>query len=87
MGETLIRAGKYTEGILSLDRAISANPGLAEVYYQKGLGLVATSFVEPSGRVVAARGAVETLRKYLELSPNSEHAPTVREMLRSLETH
>jgi TonB family protein len=84
-GLGLIRAGKYDEAVQAFDQAIAADPKLSEAYYQKGLALVATSATGPDGRVLVRPGALESLRKYLELSPSGEHATSVRAMIQSLE--
>jgi tetratricopeptide (TPR) repeat protein len=77
---------KNVEGTLTAcDKAISVDPGKAEAYYFKGALLVYVNQPAATGKVSPPpTGTVETLKKYLELAPDGEHAAEVREMLNYL---
>lgn len=83
-GQGLIRKGKFPEALTFFDKALAADPRFAEAYYQKGLALIASSTVGPDGKTVVRPGAVEALRRYLELSPQGEHAQAANDMLESI---
>ncbi len=71
--------------VAACDKAISADAGKAEAYYFKGALLVYASQPGLTGKVTAPpSGAAEALKKYLELSPDGEHANEVRQMLNYL---
>ena len=77
---------KNVEGTLAAcDKAISTDPGKAEPYYFKGALLLYANQPGLTGKVTAPpSGAAEALKKYLELSPDGEHANEVRQMLNYL---
>jgi len=77
---------KNVEGtVAACDKAISIDPGKAEAYYFKGALLVYANQPALTGKVTAPpSGAAEALKKYLELSPDGEHANEVRQMLNYL---
>lgn len=71
-----------TEGALqACDKAIAGDPKRADAYFIKGSLLIADSTTDKDGRIVVPPGTVETLKKYLELTPNGAHAEDVKQML------
>jgi tetratricopeptide (TPR) repeat protein len=70
--------------IPACDKAISVDPARAENYYMKGALLVYVSEGQAIKKLAVPPGAVEALKKYLELAPDGEHAKEAREMLNYL---
>jgi len=67
LGAILTNANKSDDAIQAFDKAIAADPNRADVYYWKGVNLVAKATTDKTGKVVAASGIEEALNKYLEL--------------------
>jgi tetratricopeptide (TPR) repeat protein len=71
-----------TDGAMAAcDKAIAADPKKADAYFIKGSLLIASSTTDAKGKVIAAPGTVEALKKYLELAPDGAHAADVKQML------
>ena len=73
--------GNTNGAMQACDRAIAADPNKADAYFIKGSLLIADSKVDAQGKMTAPPGAVEALKKYLELAPSGAHAPDVKAML------
>lgn len=69
-----------TEALGDCDRAIAADPAKADAFFIKGSILFADT-TQVDGKWVVPPGALEALRKYLELAPDGPHAPDVKQML------
>ena len=66
-----------------MDKAIAADPKMADAYYVKALALFGQSKPEDN-RLVVPAGTAEALKKYLELDPAGNHAQNAREMLKKI---
>jgi tetratricopeptide (TPR) repeat protein len=73
--------GNANAAMPACDRAIAADPNKADAYFIKGSLLIADSKVGAQGKMTAPPGAVEALKKYLELAPSGPHADDVKAML------
>lgn len=73
--------GNTNGAMQACDRAIAADPNKADAYFIKGSLLIADSKVDAQGKMTAPPGAVEALKKYLELLPAGPHAADVKAML------
>ena len=73
--------GKTDAALTACDKAIAADPKKADTYFIKGSILVGDSTVDKAGKVTTPPGALEALKKYLELAPDGSHAPDVQQML------
>src|SRR5947207_3356061 len=80
---TLFNVNRTAEAITACDKAIAADPKMADAYYVKALALFGQSKPEDNGFVVPA-GTAEALKKYLELDPDGNHAQNAREMLKKI---
>ncbi len=70
------------EGALpACEKAIAADPRRADAYFIKGSVLIAESKKDSTGKMVPPPGAVDALKKYLELAPSGPHATDVKAML------
>ncbi len=79
-GATLTNTGKVDEANQAFDKSIQADPNRAEAYYQKAMNLMSKATLKGS-KMEAPPGTEETLKKYLELQPNGEHAEVAKQML------
>ena len=70
----LLNAGKFTEAVPLLRKAIEADATFARAYYHLGIALMSTD----------ASGAKTAFTKYLELEPTGTDAEVAREALKSL---
>jgi tetratricopeptide (TPR) repeat protein len=77
---TLYNMGQMKGAVAACDKAIAADPKKADAYFIKGSVLVGEGIPDKSGKIVAP-GAVQALRKYLELAPTGGHASDVKQML------
>jgi tetratricopeptide (TPR) repeat protein len=77
----LYNTGNVAGALGACEKSIAADPKRADAYFIKGSLLIADSTVGPDKSLQAPPGAVEALRKYLELAPSGPHAADVREML------
>ena len=77
---TQYNAGNRKAAMAACDKTIAVDPKKADAYFIKGALLVDDSKVD-KGKVIAPPGAVETLRKYLELEPSGAHAKDAKELL------
>src|SRR5258708_4982064 len=74
-----------TEGARSAcDKAIAIDPAKGEAYFVKGAILIGNSKTNAKGELVPPPGTIESLKKYLELSPNGDHVGDARDMLKAL---
>lgn len=67
------------------DKAIAADPRMADAYFLKASALYGKSKLE-HGRLSVPAGTEEALSKYLELDPQGQHATDAREMLAKIGT-
>jgi len=78
---TVLYNMNHTDGVLAAcNAAIAADPRRADAYFVKGSFLFGQSTLK-DGKTIPPPGAVEALRKYLDLAPNGPHAQDVRDML------
>ncbi len=68
------------EAVDTCDRALAADPTMADAYYIKASMLFGQGKVE-QGRFAAPAGTMEALNKYLEYAPFGAHANDVRSMI------
>lgn len=73
--------GMMDPALVACDKALAADPKLADAYFIKGSILVGNSSVDAAGKTVAPAGAVEALQMYLKLAPTGGHAADVQQML------
>jgi tetratricopeptide (TPR) repeat protein len=73
-------AGKMADALTDCDKAIAADPARADAYFIKGSILFGDGTLV-GAKWVAKPGALEALRKYLELAPDGPHATDVAQML------
>src|SRR5262249_8998270 len=78
---TQYKTGNVDGALDACGKAIAADPSKADAYFIKGSLLVGASKTDASGKVIAAPGAAEALKRYLELAPNGAHAKDVKELL------
>jgi len=78
---TQYNTGNINGALDACEKAIAADPQRADAYFIKGSCLLASSVLTKGGRIQAAPGTVEALRKYLELKPDGPHATEVKQML------
>jgi tetratricopeptide (TPR) repeat protein len=65
-------------------KAIEADPGYADAYYQLGISLIGKATVGADGKMVPAPGTAEAFQKYLELAPTGKDAEAAKAMLQSI---
>lgn len=76
------RAGQADGTVAAADKAIAADPNKPIPYYLKGQALLNKATVDPkTGKIVAPPGTVEAYEKYLELAPDGQFAPDVKQVL------
>lgn len=68
----------------AFDKAIAADPKKAAAYYLKGEVLFGLITTDAEGKPIPPPGAVEALRKYLELQPNGKYAGQAKSFLMAL---
>ena len=73
--------GNTNGAMQACDRAIAGDPNKADAYFIRGSLLIAHSKLDPQGKMTAPAGAVEALKKYLNLAPSGPHANDVKAML------
>jgi tetratricopeptide (TPR) repeat protein len=78
---TAYNMGDLTAALDGCDKAIVADPNKADAYFVKGSLMIADSKAGPNGKMIAPKGTIEALRKYLALAPNGPHVKDVQEML------
>lgn len=74
-------AGDVKAALAGCDKAIKADPNKADAWFIKGSLMIADSKAGPNGKMIAPKGTVEALQKYLALAPNGSHVKDVQEML------
>ena len=71
--------------VQAADKAIAADPTFASAYYIRAEVMVERSTVDPTTqKIVTPPGCVESFQRYLDLQPNGEFAPEVRDILASI---
>lgn len=79
-------AGNSKGALDACEKAIAADPMLADAYYIKGSVLLADATVT-NGKVSAPNGTVDAFNKYLQLAPNGSHAASAKAILQSLQSN
>ena len=74
-------AGDVKASLAGCDKAIAADPNKADAWFIKGSLMIADAKAGPNGKMIAPKGTVEALQKYLALAPNGSHVKDVQEML------
>jgi len=82
---TYYNTNRMEDAATSCNKAIAADPSMAEAYYLKASALFGKGKLE-KGRYAAPPETREALTKYLAMSPYSMHAATAREMLEKLDS-
>ncbi len=67
--------------IKACDKAIAADPKLADAYFIKGSILVSHAKMDDNGKQSFPPGTAEALQKYIELAPTGPHAQDAKDML------
>jgi tetratricopeptide (TPR) repeat protein len=73
--------GQVDPGLAACDKAIAADPKLADAYFIKGSLLMGNASADAAGKLTAPPGTLESLQKYLQLQPDGPHAADARQML------
>jgi tetratricopeptide (TPR) repeat protein len=68
----------------AFDKAIAADPTIADAYYFKGNTLMGLVKMDSNNKIIAAPGTVEAFQKYLELKPDGPYAADAKSMLAAL---
>jgi tetratricopeptide (TPR) repeat protein len=84
MGALLVNSAQNEAAGDEFKKAIAADPTYADAHYQYGLYLTSKATADPSGKIVAAPGTIESLQKYLELKPDGQFAASAKELIASL---
>lgn len=74
-------AGDVKAALAGCDKAIAADPNKADAWFIKGSLMIGDAKAGPNGKMIAPKGTVEALQKYLALAPNGSHVKDVQEML------
>jgi tetratricopeptide (TPR) repeat protein len=74
-------AGDVKAALAGRDKAIAADPNKADAWFIKGSLMIGDAKAGPNGKMIAPKGTVEALQKYLTLAPNGSHVKDVQEML------
>lgn len=82
-----ICALEYNDSLTTLDpikacnKAIAADPKLADAYFIKGSILISKATIDAKGKQSFPDGTAEALQKYIELAPNGPHAQDAKDLL------
>jgi len=74
-------AGDVKAALAGCDKAVAADPNKADAWFIKGSLMIGDAKSGPNGKMIAPKGTVEALQKYLALAPNGPHVKDVQEML------
>jgi tetratricopeptide (TPR) repeat protein len=81
----LTNANQFDLVVAAADKAIAADPKNATPYYLKAQALVTKSSVDPkTQKLTPPPGCVDAYQTYLQLAPDGQFAPQVKEMLTQL---
>lgn len=78
---TQYNIGNMAAAEAACDKAIAADPKMADAYFIKGSALYGDGKSDAKGNFVLPPGTVEALKKYMELAPEGAHAGDVKAML------
>ena len=78
---TAYNAHKDKEALADCDKAIAADPTMADAYFVKGSIQVSEGETDAKGNFVVPPGTWEALKTYLKLEPHGKHAAEVKSML------
>ena len=67
--------------IKACDKAIAADPNLADAYFIKGSILISKATIDAKGKQSFPPGTAEALQKYIDLAPTGEHAQDAKDLL------
>jgi len=82
-----ICALEYNDSLTTLDpvkacdKAIAADPTLADAYFIKGSILISKATIDAKGKQSFPPGTAEALQKYLDLAPTGPHAQDAKDLL------
>ncbi len=78
---TFYNLGQSKEAMSACDKALAADPKMANAYFIKGSVMYGDGSIDKNGKFIVAPAALQALRTYLALEPNGPHAADVKEML------
>ena len=78
---TQYNVGNMAAATANCDKAIKADPTLADAYFVKGSALYGNGTLDKNNKYILPPGTIEALKKYLELAPDGMHAADVHAML------
>jgi tetratricopeptide (TPR) repeat protein len=84
LGAVLANVGQADAAGDAFKKAIAADAGYSEAYYQLGIVLVGKATTSPDGKIIPPAGTLEAFQKYLELSPTGPNADAAKGMLASM---
>jgi tetratricopeptide (TPR) repeat protein len=84
MGALLVNSAQNEAAGDEFKKAIAADPTYADAHYQYGLYLTSKATTDPTGKIIAAPGTIESLQKYLELKPDGPFAQSAKELIAGL---
>ena len=82
---TAYNAHKDKEALADCDKAIAANPKMADAWFVKGSILANQGQTDANGNFSVPPGTLEALKMYLKLEPHGKHASEVKAMLQLAE--
>ena len=83
-GVAATNAGKTDAAVQYFEKALTADPTLADAYYQKGIALMGKATTDKTGKFIAPPGTEEAFEKYLDLAPTGPNAEAAKSMLDSM---
>jgi Tfp pilus assembly protein PilF len=84
MGALLVNSAQNEAAGEEFKKAIDADPKYADAQYQYGVYLASKATTDPTGKIIAAPGTIESLQKYLELKPDGAFAGSAKELIAQL---
>jgi tetratricopeptide (TPR) repeat protein len=85
LGVLLMNRNQTEDALDEFRKAIDAHPTPADAYFYYGSTLVGKATTDPStGKMVAPRGTVEALRKYVQLKPDGANAESAKALIAAL---
>ncbi len=84
LGAILMDSNQTDRALEEFKKSFTADPNYAEAYFGYGSTLLGKATTDATGKLIAPAGAVEALRKYLQLKPDGPNSEPAKQLLAAL---
>lgn len=84
LGALLMNSNQTDASIEEYKKSFTIDPNYAEAYYYYGSALLGKATMDAAGKMIAPPGTLESLQKYLQLTPDGPNADSAKQLITAL---